>query len=124
MTLKGKHALVTGSSRGIGRGIALKLAESGAHVAVHYYQNEDAAKNTLAKIRECGSDGILVQADVCHTEEVSRIFKQVETEFGSLDIFVSNARNSRRWRSRWTSGTPPWTRKRKPSWWVFASPHG
>ena len=92
MTLKGKRALVTGSSRGIGRGIALKLAEKGAHVAVHYYQNEDAAKSTLAKIRECGSDGFLVQADVCHPEEVSRIFKQVETEFGSLDIFVSNAR--------------------------------
>ena len=92
MTLKGKHALVTGSSRGIGRGIALKLAERGAHIAVHYYQNEDAAKNTLAKIREVGSDGFLVQADVCRTEEVSRIFKQVETEFGSLDIFVSNAR--------------------------------
>ena len=55
MTLKGKHALVTGSSRGIGRGIALKLAEKGAHVGVHFYQNEDAAKGTLAKIRECGS---------------------------------------------------------------------
>jgi NAD(P)-dependent dehydrogenase (short-subunit alcohol dehydrogenase family) len=41
MTLKGKHALVTGSSRGIGRGIALKLAEKGAHVAVHFYQNEE-----------------------------------------------------------------------------------
>jgi 3-oxoacyl-[acyl-carrier protein] reductase len=52
MTLKGKHALVTGSSRGIGRGIALKLAEKGAHVAVHFYLNEDAAKATLAKIRE------------------------------------------------------------------------
>jgi NAD(P)-dependent dehydrogenase (short-subunit alcohol dehydrogenase family) len=49
MTLKEKHALVTGSSRGIGRGIALKLAERGARVAVHYYQNEDAAKSTLAK---------------------------------------------------------------------------
>src|SRR6516164_9161841 len=92
MTLKGKHALVTGSSRGIGRGIALKLAEKGVRIAVHYYQNEDAAKTTLAKIRECGSDGFLVQADVCLTEEVSRIFKQVEKEFGSLDIFVSNAR--------------------------------
>lgn len=75
MTLKGKHALVTGSSRGIGRGIALKLAERGARVAVHYYQNEDAAKNTLAKIREFGSDGFLVQADVCHSDEVSRIFQ-------------------------------------------------
>src|SRR2546428_8488816 len=92
MTLKGKHALVTGTTGGIGRGIALKLAEKGAHVAVHYYQNEDAAKATLAKIRECGSDGFLFQADVGHPEGVSRIFKQVETEFGSLAIFVSNAR--------------------------------
>jgi hypothetical protein len=74
------------------QGIALKLAESGARVAVHYYQNEDAAKNTLTKIRECGSDGFVVQGNVCHAEEVSRIFRQVETEFGSLDIFVSNAR--------------------------------
>src|SRR3979411_5021 len=92
MLFTGKNALVTGSSRGIGRGIALKLAEKGAHVAVHFYQNEGAAKSTLAKIRECGSDGFLVQADVCHPEEISRIFKRVETEFGSLDIFVSNAR--------------------------------
>jgi NAD(P)-dependent dehydrogenase (short-subunit alcohol dehydrogenase family) len=92
MMLKGKHALVTGSSRGIGRGITLKLAESGARVAVHYYQNEGAAKSTLARIRECGSDGFLVQADVCRPEEVREIFQQVEREFGSLDIFVSNAR--------------------------------
>src|SRR5262249_622596 len=90
MTLKGKHALVIGSSRGIGRGIALKLAERGARVAVHYYPNEDAAKSTLAKIRECGSDGFLVRANVCRIEEVSLIFKRVEAEFGSLDIFVSN----------------------------------
>jgi NAD(P)-dependent dehydrogenase (short-subunit alcohol dehydrogenase family) len=54
MTLKGKHALVTGSSRGIGRGIALKLAERGAHVAVHYYPNGDAAENTLAKSANAG----------------------------------------------------------------------
>jgi NAD(P)-dependent dehydrogenase (short-subunit alcohol dehydrogenase family) len=92
MKLNGKHALVTGSSRGIGRGIALKLAERGARVAVHYYQNEAAAKSTLAKIRDCGSDGFMVQADVCRMEEVTRIFNQVKKEFGSLDIFVSNAR--------------------------------
>lgn len=92
MSLKGKNALVTGSSRGIGRGIALKLAREGARVAVHYYRNREAAETTLAKIRELGSHGFLVQADVCHPEEVRRIFQQVRTEFGSLDIFVSNAR--------------------------------
>ena len=92
MSFKGKNALITGSSRGIGRGIALKLAEKGARVAVHYYRNRDAAQATLKKIRELGSDGFLVQADVCHPDEVIHIFQQVRSEFGSLDIFVSNAR--------------------------------
>ena len=92
MLFKGKNALITGSSRGIGRGIALKLAEKGARVAVHYFRNRDAAQTTLEKIRQLGSNGFLVQADVCRPEEVSRIFQQVRSEFGSLDIFVSNAR--------------------------------
>ena len=92
MLFTGKNALVTGSSRGIGRGIALKLAEMGARVGVHYYQNRDAAVATLEKIRRLGSDGFLAQADVCQPGEVSRIFEQVRSEFGSLDIFVSNAR--------------------------------
>jgi enoyl-[acyl-carrier protein] reductase III len=92
MVFKGKNALITGSSRGIGRGIALKLAEKGARVAVHYYQNKNAAETTLKKIRDLGADGFLVQADVCRTEEVRHIFQQVRSEFGSLDIFVSNAR--------------------------------
>jgi NAD(P)-dependent dehydrogenase (short-subunit alcohol dehydrogenase family) len=92
MSFQGKNALITGSSRGIGRGIALKLAEKGARVAVHYYRNRDAAEMTLAKIRELGSSGFLVQADVCRPDEVRGIFQKVRTEFGSLDIFVSNAR--------------------------------
>ena len=92
MSFQGKNALVTGSSRGIGRGIALKLAEKGARVAVHYYRNREAAEATLAKIRELGSSGFLVQADVCRPDEVQGIFEQVRAEFGSLDIFVSNAR--------------------------------
>ena len=92
MPFKEKNALVTGSSRGIGRGIALKLAKEGARVAVHYYRNREAAQATLEKIRELGSNGFLVQADVCRPEEVRRIFQQVRSEFGSLDIFVSNAR--------------------------------
>ena len=92
MSLKGKHALITGSSRGIGRGIALKLAEQGVKVAVHYFQNERAAKETLAEVRKCGSDGFILQADVTRVEEVSKIFAQVKREFGKLDIFVANAR--------------------------------
>jgi NAD(P)-dependent dehydrogenase (short-subunit alcohol dehydrogenase family) len=92
MSLKGKHALVTGSSRGIGRGIALKLAENGAKVAVHYYVNEAAAKETLAQVRKRDSDGFIVQADVSRPEDVKRMFYQVRPRFGTLDVFVSNAR--------------------------------
>ena len=92
MSFKGKKALVTGSSRGIGRGIALKLAENGAQVAIHYYRNQEAAHATLERIRGLGSNGFLVQADVCRPDEVRRVFQQVRSEFGSLDIFVSNAR--------------------------------
>ena len=92
MSFQGKKALITGGSRGIGRGIALKLAAGGAQVAIHYFQNKDAAQATLEKVRALGSDGFLVQADVCRTQEVLRLFQQVRSEFGSLDIFVSNAR--------------------------------
>src|SRR5579859_7269148 len=92
MSFQGKNALVTGSSRGIGRGIALKLAEKGARVAVHYNRNRDAAEKTLATIRELGSDGFLIQADVCRPDEVRGIFEHVRGQFGSLNIFVSNAR--------------------------------
>src|SRR5437016_6250792 len=92
MSLKSKHALITGASRGIGRGIALKLAEDGAKVAVHYYQNESAAQDTLAEIRKRGSDGFVVQADICRMDEIARMFGDVRTQFGKLDIFVANAR--------------------------------
>src|SRR5712691_2227360 len=92
MSLKGKHALVTGASRGIGRGIALKLAESGAKVAVHYYQNEAAAKETLDRVRKHGADGVLVQADVSRADDVTRMFGEVRKAFGTLDVFVANAR--------------------------------
>ena len=92
MSLKGKHALITGGSRGIGRGIALKLAESGTKIAIHYYRNADAAHDTLAKVQERGSSGFIVQADVNAPEEIRQMMNQVKREFGGLDFFVSNAR--------------------------------
>ena len=92
MALEGKHALVTGGSRGIGRGIALKLAEAGARVAVHYYANEAAAKDTLERIRKHGSDGFLVQADLARVDDVRRLFADVKQKFGTLDVFVANGR--------------------------------
>ena len=82
MSLKGKCALVTGSSRGIGRGIALKLAEKGSRVGIHYYEKEAAAKDTLAQVRERGSDGFVVQADVSRPGDIARMFNKVQAEFG------------------------------------------
>jgi NAD(P)-dependent dehydrogenase (short-subunit alcohol dehydrogenase family) len=92
MSLNGKYALITGSSRGIGRGIALKLAASGVKVAIHYYQNEAAANDTLGQVRKRGSDGLVVQANVMRPEQITAMFRKVQAEFGKLDIFVSNAR--------------------------------
>ena len=60
MSLKGKTALITGSSRGIGRGIALKLAEKGARIAIHYYRNRTAAEATLEHVRKLGATGTIV----------------------------------------------------------------
>ena len=92
MSLNGKRALITGSSRGIGRGIALKLAEHGVKIAVHYYKNNEAATDTLANVRERGADGLTVQADVSRPEEIRRMFALVKSALGGLDIFVTNAR--------------------------------
>ena len=89
--LQGKFALVTGSSRGIGRGIALKLAERGAAVAVNYLKDEAAARGTLAKVQERGAEGFLVRADVSRPEELSSMVGQVRENFGALDVFVNNA---------------------------------
>jgi enoyl-[acyl-carrier protein] reductase III len=92
MSLSDKYALITGSSRGIGRGIALKLAASRVKVAIHYFQNLSAANDTLAEVRKRGSDGFIVQADVSKPEQIETLFQRVKREFGQLDIFVNNAR--------------------------------
>jgi len=92
MTITARHALVTGGSRGIGRGISLKLAEQGVHVAINYVKDEASAKRTLDEVRARGADGFVVQADVCDPKQIERLFTRVRAEFGSLDVFVANAR--------------------------------
>lgn len=89
--LAGKFALVTGSSRGIGRGIALRLAERGATVAVNYLDNEAAGRDTLAMLRDRGAEGVSVRADVSRPEELARLVDEVHATFGALDVFVHNA---------------------------------
>jgi enoyl-[acyl-carrier protein] reductase III len=89
--LHGRYALVTGGSRGIGRGIALRLAERGATVAVNYQKDEAAARDTVARICACGGDGFVVQADVSQPSELASMATLVRERFGALDIFVNNA---------------------------------
>ena len=90
-SLQGKISLVTASSRGIGRGIVLKLAEKGVTVVVNYLKDENSANDTLAKIRQAGSDGLIIQADVSNPKDTSMMIDKVREKFGVLDIFVNNA---------------------------------
>jgi NAD(P)-dependent dehydrogenase (short-subunit alcohol dehydrogenase family) len=90
--LQNKRALITGSSRGIGRGIALKLAEEGATIAIHYLRNEEAASFTLKQVRARGADGFIVQGDVTEPSEATSIVRNAADALGGLDIFVGNAR--------------------------------
>ena len=93
IAVKGKTALVTGSSRGIGRGIVLKLAECRAErIAVHYLKNKVAAEETAGQLRQRGAEVLLLQADVSKVDDILGLFSTVKESFGTLDIFVSNAR--------------------------------
>ena len=91
MDLAGKSALVTGSSKGIGRGIATKLAELGCNVAVHYNSDPDGAAQVAGEVRAAGCTAITVQAAVGEASQVRRMFDSVLSEFDRLDILVNNA---------------------------------
>ncbi len=91
MKLKEKIALVTGSSRGIGRAVALGFAREGAKVVVNYSSNAQAAEEVVGAIRQAGSEAIAVQADVARRADVERLFRAAGERFGRLDILVNNA---------------------------------
>lgn len=89
--LKGKVALVTGASRGIGKEIALQLARNGASVAVNYAGSEAKANEVVAQIRENGGEAFAIQADVANAESVTNMVAEVISKYGALDILVNNA---------------------------------
>jgi 3-oxoacyl-[acyl-carrier protein] reductase len=89
--LEGKAALVTGASRGIGRAIAISLAEAGADVAVNYSGSEQAAEEVVRQIESLGRRAFKVKADVASSAQVEEMVKQVLDQFGKLDILVNNA---------------------------------
>ena len=91
MRLKGKVALVTGSSRGVGRAIALGYAEEGASVVVNYTANQTAAEEVVDAINQTGRKAIAVKADVAKGAEADSLVQSAINEFGRLDILVNNA---------------------------------
>lgn len=91
MRLKDKVALVTGSSRGVGRAIALAYAKEGAKVVVNYTSNQGAAEEVVQRIKELGSDAIAVKADVAKAQEAHMLVQAGIDTFGKLDILVNNA---------------------------------
>ncbi len=88
---EGKIALVTGSGRGIGRTIALRLAAEGADLVINYFRNRDAADDTAAEIRALGRHAHIVRADVGDPEDIERLVGEAGEVFGGLDILVHNA---------------------------------
>lgn len=91
MQLEGKVALVTGASRGIGKAIALMLAENGADIAVNFAGSTAAAEAVAAEIEKMGRKAILVQGDVSKADVCAEIVDKVVSELGHIDILVNNA---------------------------------
>ena len=89
--LKGKVAIVTGASKGIGAGIARKLASAGASVVVNYASSREDADKVVQAIEAEGGKAVAVQGDVSKSEDVRRIFEETSKTFGPVDVLVNNA---------------------------------
>jgi enoyl-[acyl-carrier protein] reductase III len=91
MSLTGKVALVTGGSRGIGKAVALKLAQEGADVIINYFRRTSQAKQTAEEIRNKGVKSHIIKANIGEPEKIDAMFKEITEEFGRLDILINNA---------------------------------
>ncbi len=91
MNLSGKNALVTGASRGIGRGCAIEIGRAGANVAINYHSHANEAEEVAKEIRGFGGKAIVLQGDVSNRVRVEEMVDETVAAFGKLDLFVSNA---------------------------------
>ncbi len=86
-----KVAIVTGSSKGIGKACALKLAKDGYTVVINYSNSDEAAQKVLDQVKADGGDGMLYKADVSDLEQVKKMFRDVAKAYGQIDVLVNNA---------------------------------
>ena len=91
LRLRGKRALVTGSSRGIGRAIALSLADFKVDVAINFFRNRAPAEDVVREIEKRGARALLLKGNVADEDHVKRMFAEIESAWGGLEILVSNA---------------------------------
>jgi len=91
MSLKGKTALVTGSSRGLGKAIALAFAHQGAKVAINYRASEDEAKEVVSEIKNIGGETLLIKANIGDAVQAKSLVEEITQKWGQLDILVNNA---------------------------------
>jgi glucose 1-dehydrogenase len=90
-SLQGQSALVTGADSGIGKGVALALAQAGARVLINYAHNQAAADQTVSEIKAGGGEAFAYQADVSHEAEVEAMFAELFKQYGTIDVLVNNA---------------------------------
>src|SRR5690348_10356224 len=90
MSLRNRVALVTGGSRGIGRGLALRLAQEGARMAIAYRSNKVAAQQTLRQLQAGGADCVAVETDITDARRCDELVKTVADRYGRLDVVVNN----------------------------------
>ena len=91
MKLEGKTVLITGGSQGIGQGIAFRLAEEGADVAIDYVGNSEAADATVAQIEKRGRRGLAIEADISSVDQIHSMMKQTVDSLGGVDVLINNA---------------------------------
>src|ERR1700736_346598 len=109
MALQNRVALVTGGSRGIGGGVAVKLAQDGARVAIAYRSNKTAAQQTLRQLQERGADCVAVETDINDAARSEELLRTVVDRFGRIDIVVNNVGDFR-WGTLAESSLEDWQR--------------